>query len=360
MIEVNSPLFSKSTISLKTEENSLPLPRFYKNEIVKGKVLKSSVPREALLLIKGRKVMARTHASLGEGKVLSLMVEEISPIPVFKLIGAKSANYDTINISMILSAMKENLWESVFENMNQSVFPKEDSTLFRELIKELSMKLFLKPSPDLLRVLIDKSGIGWETKLRKLFFQKTVTEDSLNGLIKGDLKGMGSKLLSFNKEKEGAVNRFVNAIKNIQLLNSLGIEHERKIFLPVPLLFSNGEFSLGQLLIKTHREKKKEQEIKECDKVFFNLTFLLELSNIGPLRADLSIRGKEINGRFLLVNEEAKLLIEKNLTSLVDNLKEKGFSFRNIDCQIKDSEIIKDTLIKEVVQEEDFNINLVA
>ena len=87
---------------------------------------------------------------------------------------------------------------------------------------------------------------------------------------------------------------------------------------------------------------------------------MLEFSNLGPLRADLTIREKEIDGRFLLSNEEGKLLIERNLPSLINNLTARGFCIKNMECHLKKAEIVKHSLLKEIIQEEGCSVSLVA
>ena len=84
------------------------------------------------------------------------------------------------------------------------------------------------------------------------------------------------------------------------------------------------------------------------------------MSNLGPLRADLVVRQKQINGRFLIVEEKAKSIIEKQLPSLIKTFEKKGFVVPHFECHIKEPVEIKDTLIKEVIQKEGHNICLVA
>ena len=50
----------------------------------------------------------------------------------------------------------------------------------------------------------------------------------------------------------------------------------------------------------------------------------------------------------------------KNLPFLVGNLQEKGFCIRYLECHIKEPEILKHSLIKEVIQDGDYTISLVA
>ena len=360
MIEVHcSPLLS-SKISLRSEENSTALPKFFKNEIVWGKVIKSLSLKDAVLLIKGRRIMARAHTPLEEGKILSLKVEEVSPVPVLTLLGTKFNRPEVINISMLLSSMKGNLWESAVEGISEYGFPKEDSVLFKKLLNDLSRKLFLKSSPDSLRVFIDKSGVSFEAKLRKYLLQKTIRGGVIEKLISDDLKGLASKFLAVNEEKQSLLHDFVSTLKNIQLLNHIGLEQERKIFLPLPFQLPDGLFGVGQLLI--HLNQKKKDPLKKIgnDKAFYHLTFLLDLLDLGQLRADINVREKEIKGAFFLTKEETKLLIEKNIPSLVNNLKDKGFSIHGIKCHMKEIEVLENALIKEIIKKEGSTISWVA
>jgi len=359
--EVSYLPFSTAKISLQPEANSKSHLKLFKNEIVEGKVVQSFSSGNVLLLIKGRRVMAKTYVPLREGRILSLKVEETVPIPTLKLLGVKFTDSDAINISIILSAIKENLWRSTFENVNHYGLPKEALSPFKELIHNLSMGLFLKSTPELLWELIDKSGLNWEAKLRKILLEKKIGgAANLDKLIQKDLKGLASRFLALKEEDGGFLKRFVSAIKNIQLLNHLGLEHDRKIFLPIPMQFPDGLFTLGQLLIHLPQKEKDSDTRKRIDKNPFRITFLLELSNLGPLRADLSIKGKEIGGRFLITKEEIKLLIKNNIPSLINKLKDKGFTVSSIECHLKDPEMVKQSLIREIIHQEGNTISLVA
>jgi hypothetical protein len=227
-------------------------------------------------------------------------------------------------------------------------------------MNELSLRLFLKPSPELLRIIIDHSGLSWESKLRRLLIDKKVGGDNLNRLIEGDLKGLISRFLALKGEEEVFLKRFLLVIKEIQLLNRPGPEQDRKIFLPIPMQFPDGPFTVGQLLIHLPQKGKDEYGRQKNGKDFFRITFLLDLSNLGPLRADVTLRAKEIEGQFLLTNKEAKFVIEEGIPVFIERMEERGFSIRCIECHLKDPEIVKESLIKEIIQEEDNTISLVA
>ena len=361
MIKINYSPFSTAKVCLRSKENAQSLLKLLKNEVVEGKVLQSFSSSDALLLIKGRRVMERSHIPLREGRILSLRVEETIPIPTLKLLGIKFSDSNAVNISILLSAIKENAWKSTFENIHRCRLPKEALSLFKELMHDLSRGLFLKSTSELLWELIDKSGLNWEAKLRKILLGKKIGRaTTLDKLIQGDLKGMSSRYLALKEEDGVFLKKFVSVIKNIQLLNHVGLEQNRKIFLPVPMQFPDGLFTLGQLLIHLPQKEEKSDTRKRINKNPLRITFLLELSHIGPLRMDFTVNGKDIEGRFLMTKEEIKLLINNNIPSLINTLKDRGFSVCSIECHLKSPEIVKQSLIGEIIHQEGNTISLVA
>lgn len=360
---MNTVVFSgafSSNISLQSDSNPSFHPDLSQNEIVEGKVLKSFSLKNVMLLIKGQKVMARTDMPLREGSVISLKVEKVTPNPILKLVGTINENIKTVNTSMLLNGLNRNIWKTIIENIDHYTLPDNDKKLFKELIDDISKKLFQKSNPDLLRELFDKSGIEWEAKLRRIITSKTYySQENINELIRGDLKGLGSKMLSLMDEQNGLLKGLVSTIKNVQLLNQLGLEQEGKIFIPIPIQFPDNLFTMGQLLIHLNKDNEKNNG-KEKGKDFVKISFLLEMSNLGPLRADLVIGKKQISGRFLIVEEKAKIIIEKQLPSLITAFETKGFVIPNFECHVKEPVEIKDSLIKEIINEESHNISFVA
>jgi hypothetical protein len=349
-----------SWISLQSRENDTSRPTFVKNEIVKGVVLKSISLTSVMLLIKGKRIIANTHVLLSEGNAVTLKVEKTHPNPILKLMKIEGESVGTINTSMILNGIKKNLWKAIIEHMDRYPLPVKEKELLKELVIDISKRLFPKPNPDALTELIDKSGLGWEKKLRETVASKIHSHADIKRLLDGDLKGLISKIIASADGENHLLNQFISVIKNIQLLNLYGLEQDGKIFIPLPLNLSDGYYTVGQLLIQLGRYKNDEQKEKEKDNGFFRISFLLELSNLGPLRADLAVRGEQITGRFLTVKEETKSIIEKNLPSFIAALKNRGFSMLHLECHIKEPKLVNDTLIKEIIREESCHISLVA
>jgi len=360
LIEISSLPLSKLKITFPSEAKSkIPLA-LLRNEIIKGKVIKTLTSQTALLLIKGRTVLAQSNAPLKEGTVVSLKVVDTDPMPTLKLHPTPLAKPAGANMGLIFSALEENIWKSVMEKVVEPGFPKTEGTHIKEVLTELSRDLLFKPKPDFLSALIDKLGLRWEAKLRHLLISKQVESGSIENLIKGDLKGLGARSIVLRQEEEGFLNRFVTTLDNIQLLNRLGLDQKQKIFLPVPMHFQDGLFTVGQLLIQLPQKESHKEENQRTEKAFFKVTFLLQMSILGPLRADLTLSGKTINARIWLTKEDAKVLVEKNLPSLIDSLRQHGFLIHRIECQLRDKEQVRQSLIKEMILEEGQTISLRA
>ena len=360
MIQPGSPTRHAWKIYIQSEENYTSPPKLIKNEIVNGKVLKSLSLSKSLVIIKGKRVIAGTRVPLREGMMLSLKVEEVSPNPILKLLGTKMNTRNTVNTYIIRSAIKENFWKSLCDGLNHDPLFGTEIKLFRKLMNDLSQRLFLKADPDLFREMIENSGFCWEAKLKNEFLRKTTGKHNINTLTAKDLKGLGSKILTLMEGKEGLLKRFLSAIENIQLLNHVGLVQDRKLFIPIPVQFPDGFFTVGQLFIQLNQKKEGDHEEERSDNGLVKISFLLELSNLGSLRSDLTIKEKQIYGKFFLVKKEAKLIIEENLPTFIETLQKKGFSVSKMECQIKAPEIVTQSLIKKIIKEEGCNISLVA
>jgi hypothetical protein len=356
---VFSPLFSGLRVSLHAEKGSPPLT-LSKDDVVEAKVVRSLASDKALLLINGRNITAKTTVPLRQGAVLSLKVQEASPFPALRLLGIRIPDQNALSIPALYSALKDNVWKLTSEALQDHGLPKEGLSLFRDLMNEVTQRLFLEASPELLREFIEKSGLRWEAKLREGLLSKTTKGHDFPALIKGDLKGLASQLLASGKGKTLSLERLVSTIRSIQLLNHFGLEHARQIFVPIPMQFPHGAFHVGQLLIQLPKREEDGYRKGKTRKEYVRITFLLELSRLGPLRADLSIRGKEIQGMFLLSTEEAKALVEKNIPIFMRRISERGFSFHFMACQLKDPDIVQQSLLEELIDDAEHTINLVA
>ena len=358
-MQISDPKSLGIKISLQPENLSKsPLP-LEKNEVISGKVLRLLSESKATLLIKGRQVIAKSPYPLTQGSLLSFKVEKTSPFPILKLIGATFKESGGVNVPMVMSAIKENLWEALFEDIGQYRLPKGDITRFRVLMNDLTWRWSSKTKPDSLKGLIDKSGLGWESKLKNIAFKGSVKGDEFERLLAGDLKGMISRWIALQDKQDVLLKRFVSVIKNTQLLNLTSTDQDRKIFLPIPILLPQGIFTIAQLLIHLPRKGRRSSSGNR-ERDLFHISFLLELTRLGPMRADLTIKGKEITGQFILTTKEAKSIVERNLPLFLSRMEEAGFKIYKMTCKLKDPEKVTKSLISEIMQEGRGSMSLFA
>jgi hypothetical protein len=363
LIEIIRPPSHTPRIAIRTNAASRTPHPFIKGEIVEGKVLKTAPTGESLISIDGKTVSAKSPFQLTAGETLTLRVEEASPLPILKLLGVKGSDHLEPRVPLLLSSIDEASWKALAEAISRLNISQEDRSAFNRLMGKLLQGIYQKGQENILKTLIDLMGLRWEAKLsRHMGYQKG--GQVLERLLRGDLKGMVSKLIFQQRGETADLKRFVAVIESLQLLNRMTMEQERSLFLPVPLQFPDGLLSIGQLLI--HMPQNGEDGAPETrgkrggrhGKV--RITFLLELSHLGPLRVDLSLMDREISGRFLLSTEEALSRVRDQISSFTQNLIEKGFSIGHLEYECDTPETVKRPLVTQILQMEDRNLSLIA
>jgi hypothetical protein len=209
-------------------------------------------------------------------------------------------------------------------------------------------------------LLLSKSGFNLEAKLKKAILEKNISKTDLNKLIESDLKGMLLKVLSQSKDGDGYLKRFLTAINNFQLLNQNGLEQAGKIYLPIPMMFPEGGINVGQLLLKRASWDDHSKEDVSQDEEVHQITFLLDLSRLGPVRAEIMIQGKHVKGKILVTEEKVKETIKRRLPSLMQMLSSREFVVNYLECFVKDPETVTAPLLQEIIHEENNSICLVA
>ena len=359
MIETDLQILSKAANTLKQDTGLETRPGFQKNETVIGKVLRSYASGSALLSIKGDKVHVRTHVPLMQGTNVALQVKNLSPVTTLKLLGETPAGLQSRNLPAILSAIKGNIWAATMDSVLHSNLDKEEKSRILELLRSITASVYKKPSSDLLKSLISMSGLNLEAKIKKAININISTSDMLK-LIESDLKGLLSKLIGQGTQGSNQLKKLWATLENIQVLNQDGLERVRKIFFPIPMQLPDGIFSMGQLLLELPEWDENQTADKNQNGDVLKATFLLEMSLLGPIRAEFILREKTVEGMFLVAEKQTKRILEKNLGSLMDILNDKGFSISHVGCFLKNPETVTQALLKEMGNEENSSICLIG
>ena len=189
--------------------------------------------------------------------------------------------------------------------------------------------------PALLKNIIRGSGLLWEQKLTNaLLSGGDISPESLRRLVDGDLKAVALELMMLtnegSEETPQHLRSFVNTLDQLQLLNRFALDESGKVLLPLPLVWDN-LLKFGQLLIDLG-EKRSGKEAD--DERVIRVSMLLEMSNLGDIRADFSMLKRCISGTFGVGSDALKKFVDDHIPELVEGLRRIEFSVQKIDCRV--------------------------
>jgi len=340
-----------------SKHHSSPI-KFEMNEVVEAKVLRLLSQNKALLIIKGKQVVAKTQIPLQEGRTFYLITDSVSPILSLKPLGFSHSLFFSPNISLVLSAIKENLWGAIIGKKNALALPEKTILHLRTLIQELSLAPFTRITPEFLKRFIEKSGLNWEAKLKKAIHRKAIHPEDIRKLAAGDLKGLASKLMALDK-KNKPLEHFISFIKHVQLLNQKDSHQGIKCFIPIPVQYTDSDFTVARLLIQLPGKNSNKSGKLKQGQIPVRISLYMELTYLGPIYTEVFLMGKKVTGKFILIKPEAQMLIEEKIPELIDQLKEKGYTASNIICSVVDPDFIEQTLMADLIQPEDTFLDVV-
>ena len=322
------------------------------NRTVQARVLQVFPPDQARLLINGQKVSVKTRVPLHAGENISVKVLAHKDGYVLRLTGP----------SLSGKAVKPDLLLQFFSRPDtlSSLF-QTDQTPLSDILEKIALQSSRRDDVFLPR-LMDKLGLLLEKKMAavlekqdpasatriqgsqgqgkqeqgKLGLQGPLPSENqvaklLNSVMAEDFKGAVLKQAlspgtGADAKASGAAG-LLQTLENLQLLNSQSGESGRYM-LPFPVLADAG-FTLGQLLVDVGEDKDTAPEKK-----MIRVSLLLDMSRLGPVRADVSILDKAVTGRFLLANDEIRAFVASMLPVLKKQMAAIDFQLLKMDCQV--------------------------
>ncbi len=308
------------------KKNTLPL--FIKDQIVHAKVLDILPQGGARLLVNNRTVLAKTALLLRPGEEIQLKVLEEKESVFLKFIGpAKKMTPPQISSLIRFFSGSESKTDINRVNIAR----------VKDLLYDMALKSG-KADKTFLPGLIEKGGMTWENKVAKLFQGQQSVPDikqSLSLILNQDLKALMQKEMLLAGPNHpidlDMAASFSETLENFQLLNHNSSESGR-FLLPFPV-FNENAFRLGQLFIDTGEKNRNDDSSQ--DKLI-QISFLLDMTILGPLRADFSILKKEISGRFFLNDEKIRQYVRSMLPELKKRLESIDYKVHEIDCHSGD------------------------
>lgn len=358
MIPINLPPFLSPKNSLHIETGGKTLPKLAPNQVVEGKILKILANDTLLISINGRELTARTKLPLKPGQTMAFRIENTQPLPTLKPVGLKLTGADSALVLRTLAAIKQNIWQTAANLAGHG--KNADFAMFKALMQEISQGVFTKAEAGLLGAIIDKSGLNLEAKLKKGLMSQKAPAKWLPKLLSGDLKGLAARILAQEPETAAVLEKFIGTLEDIQVFNQQGFSQEGKLFLPIPFQFGDNFFTMGQLLLQVPNEQEEASRRTDGDAPFYRAVFMLEMSRLGPLRAEMGIKAKTIFGKLWLTDSKSTQLVKKELPALTEALSAHGFKVDYFECSQKDPAVVCQSLIDEILPTDQSSYNFVA
>lgn len=216
---------------------------------------------------------------------------------------------------------------------------------------------------EFLQRFITGSGMMWENRLRSFVLSGDHMTNSLEELTAQDLKGLAMRILAeglTNKSIPGeTISRLVDSLEQLQLLNQSSLQSKGQLYFTIPVRFDE-QFGFAELLVRLPNRGKGEGSETEDDKVL-TASLMLEMSAIGPLRADVSLFKKAVRVGFLVCDETVPSLINDNAPALREQLERHGFHLQEIACRLQEANVLARTsLAEEFVDSEGCQIHLIV
>lgn len=239
-----------------------------------------------------------------------------------------------------------------------------------EGLKSLVSSMALKPETPFdaktLRHLVKNSGLLWERKLRdvvaaRMAGKETVPlKEQLTELMQKDVKALSMHAHESGKHEVEktleTLKRFVDNVEKLQVLNSNTSEESGRYLLPLPY-YTGEKLKFGQLFVDTDRKKNKDDSNEDR---IIRVAFMLDMSRLGHVEADVAIFRKSLSGEFIVGRAEVKDILDTALPELSRDLTGMGYSVSKLVCRVEDPEVLAThSLTDRMVSEGDGAVSIV-
>ena len=148
---------------------------------------------------------------------------------------------------------------------------------------------------------------------------------------------------------------FIKNLENVQLLNS-HLSESGKYIIPFPM-FSNDQLSFGQMMIDLGQKDKDNGSPRENS--LLRVSLFLEMTNLGPVRADFSVLKDNITGGFQVSDEETANFFKLMLPELKERLQTHGYNVHRVECRVVEPEKLSEkSIINELLKSEEHQFSV--
>ncbi len=324
----------------KQTSSTLPESGIKSGQTVEAKVLDVTSQNRVQLLVGGQKLTVSTQLPLARGMEIPMKVVRSQDGIVLKPVLTPSAPVSTGPAESGIDSIRGPVIDStslakIFQGL--STLSQTREPILNDILMGLSLKSDVRDDQFLPQI-IKNMGLSFEKKLAaglENASDKKAVAHVIKQLAGQDLKAASLSLSTAESDpgKASVFKHIADALDNFAQLNvksgdSGQNQDGTRFLLPFPVWRENG-FDFGQLMVDMGKAGTANTEKK-----MLSISFLLNMSALGPLRADFSILDKTIAGRFLLENQATCDYLTPKISDLRQRLSGIGYQAGNIDCQV--------------------------
>lgn len=325
------------------QSSTLPESGIKPGQTVAAKVLDVTSQNRVQLLVGGQKLTVSTQLPLARGMDIPMKVVRsqdgivLKPVPTPSApvsTGPAGSGIDSTRGPVIDSAQSFSL-AKIFQGL--SALSQTREPILNDILMGLSLKSDVRDDQFLPQI-IENMGLSFEKKLAAGLegaSDKKAVVHVIKQLAGQDLKAASLSLSTAESDpgKASVLKHIADALDNFAQLNvksenSGQNQDSARFLLPFPVWREDG-FDFGQLMVDMGKAGTANTEKK-----MLSISFLLDMTALGPLRADFSILDKTIAGRFLLENQATCDYLTPKISDLRQRLAGIGYQAGNIDCQV--------------------------
>ena len=355
-------------LPVKQQSSALPESGIKPGWTVDAKVLDVTSQNRVQLLVDGQKLTVSTQLPLTQGMDIPMKVARSQDGIVLKPFTPSSTDTAgpgmntgrpissvpaTVPNSTALHGTEKSLQTASFQSFSPAkifqglgALSQTREPLLNDLLMGLSLKSDIRDD-QFLHKIIENMGLSFEKKLANGLEdapdKKTVAH-VIKQLAGQDLKAASLSLAGMESDpnKATVLKHISDALENFAQLNIKSGDSGQsqdgiRFLLPFPV-WREDSFDFGQLMVDMGKTGKTNTKKK-----ILSISFLLNMTALGPLRADFSILDKTITGRFLLENQKICDYLTPKVSQLRQRLSGIGYQAGNIDCQVARPEQIAPT-----------------
>ncbi len=243
-----------------------------------------------------------------------------------------------------------------------TVLKKNNLPLIKNLIKGLSYNISENPTENNLSEKITQVTANENTNnnsnnmkfssedIAQLILNLDQAPEELSEKIKnyGDI--INKLIERQGNENSTNAKEIINHLQGEKIINLLN--NNLLLALEIPLLFNTNE-EPHPLFLQVWSEKDKEKSSEKNKKKDYLISFILDLSERGLLRADIKIYNKSLNCSFYSTSKKTLNLIDEYFYILQKRLEKLGYIINNPALEFKDKSQEKEIFNKDILPEQE-------